>query len=137
MSSSAVLATAFARVGLPGDFGGTYFMTQLIGTGRTRELFMLPEMISPERALELGLVNWVCAPETLPAEASAIAARLAGGPSIAYRYMKENLNRALTDDANICMDIEATHHVHCMYSADQREAAAAFVEKREPVFNGA
>ena len=82
-------------------------------------------------------MNWTCAPEELAAEGSAVATRLARGPSIAYRYMKENLNRALIDDANRCMDIEATHHVHCMFTTDHREAAAAFLEKREPVFVGA
>jgi 2-(1,2-epoxy-1,2-dihydrophenyl)acetyl-CoA isomerase len=137
MSSSAVLATAFAQVGLPGDFGTSYFLTRLIGTGRAKEMFFLPEFLSAERAEALGLVNWVYAPEHLPEEAASIAGRLATGPTIAYRYMKENLNRAINGGVDECLDLEATHHVHCTYTADHREAARAFVEKRKPVFAGA
>jgi len=137
MSSDAVLMTAFGRVGLSGDFGGTYFTTQLIGAARARELYFLSDRVTSERAVELGLANWSCAPEQLAAEASSLAGRLASGPSIAYRYMKENLNRAIAGDVDDCLDLEATHHVHCMFTADHREAAMAFVEKREPLFIGA
>jgi 2-(1,2-epoxy-1,2-dihydrophenyl)acetyl-CoA isomerase len=64
------------------------------------------------------------------------ARRLAGGPSVAYRYMKENLNRAVHGGLEECMDLEVTHHVHTGLTADHREAALAFVEKREPRFQG-
>lgn len=136
MSSASTLSTAFSRVGLPGDFGIAYFMTLLIGTARSRELMFLSDPVPAGRVVELGLANWHCAPDVLAEQAATVAARLAAGPSIAYRYMKENLNRALTGDARECMDLEATHHVHCMATADHREAAAAFVDKREPVFAG-
>lgn len=134
MSTEAILMTAFGRVGLPGDFGGSYFATQLIGTARARELYFLSDRVSAERSVELGLANWAFSPEALAEQAAAIAGRLASGPSTAFRYMKENLNRAMTGEAGDCMDIEATHHVHCTSTADHREAALAFVEKREPVF---
>jgi 2-(1,2-epoxy-1,2-dihydrophenyl)acetyl-CoA isomerase len=137
MSTSAILMTAFGRVGLSGDFGGTYFMTQLIGAARARELYFLSDRIDAERAVQLGLSNWSCDPVGLPEQGLVMAQRLAKGPSIAYRYMKENLRRALSGDANDCLDIEATHHVHCMFTTDHRQAAAAFVDKRDPVFIGA
>ncbi len=136
MSTDAVLMTAFSRVGLSGDFGGTYFMTRLIGAARSRELYFLSERVSAPRALDLGLSNWVSAPNSLATEASDVARRLASGPGVAYRYMKENLNRAMTGEVDDCLDIEATHHVHCMSTTDHREAAAAFIAKREPVFVG-
>ena len=67
----------------------------------------------------------------------ALARRLAAGPAVAYRYMKENLNRAAAGgDVTECLDLEATHHVHTGLTEDHREAAKAFVEKREPVFKG-
>src|SRR5580693_4113137 len=62
--------------------------------------------------------------------------RLAQGPSVAYRYMKENLNRAVSGELGDCMDLEATHHVHTGLTQDHREAAQAFVDKREPHFHG-
>ncbi len=136
MASSAIMTTAFAKVGFSGDYGGTYFMTQLVGAAKARELYFLSDRVSAEEALRLGLSNWVCPPEDLAAKTREIALRLANGPTIAYRYMKENLNRAMAGDVDDCLDLEATHHVHCGQSEDHREATKAFVEKREPVFKG-
>jgi 2-(1,2-epoxy-1,2-dihydrophenyl)acetyl-CoA isomerase len=136
MASSAILTTAFAKVGFSGDYGGTYFLTQLVGSAKAREMYYLSDRVSADEALRLGLTNWVCAPEELAAKAAEIAARLAAGPTIAYRYMKENLNRAMGGEVDECLDMEATHHVHTGQTADHREAAKAFVEKREPVFVG-
>jgi len=136
MASSAILTTAFARVGFSGDYGGTYFLTQLVGSAKARELYYLSERVSAEEALRLGLTNWVCAPEDLATRTREIALRLAHGPTVAFRYMKENLNRAMHGDVDDCLDLEATHHVHCGQTEDHREASKAFVEKREPVFKG-
>ena len=136
MARTAIMTTAFARVGFSGDYGGTYFLTQLVGSAKAREMYFLSDRVNAEEALRLGLTNWVCEPEELAARAREVAARLAGGPTIAYRYMKENLNRAMAGDWDDCMDLEATHHVHLGQTADHKEAAKAFVEKREPVFTG-
>ena len=92
--------------------------------------------MSAEEALRLGLTNWVCEPEELTARTQEIAGRLARVPSIAYRYMKENLNRAMAGEVDDCLDLEATHHIHCVATEDYRDAVRAFVEKREPVFRG-
>jgi 2-(1,2-epoxy-1,2-dihydrophenyl)acetyl-CoA isomerase len=136
MASNAILTTAFARVGFSGDYGGTYFLTQLIGSAKARELYYLSDRVSAEEALRLGLANWVCEPEALAAKTREIALRLARGPTVAFRYMKENLNRAMGGDVDDCLDLEATHHVHCGQTQDHREATKAFVEKREPAFVG-
>jgi 2-(1,2-epoxy-1,2-dihydrophenyl)acetyl-CoA isomerase len=136
MASTAIMTTAFARVGFSGDYGGTYFLTQLVGSAKARELYYLSERVTADEALRLGLANWVVAPEALEAKTREIALRLAHGPTVAYRYMKENLNRAMSGEWDDCLDLEATHHVHCGQTADHREAAKAFVEKREPVFTG-
>jgi 2-(1,2-epoxy-1,2-dihydrophenyl)acetyl-CoA isomerase len=69
-------------------------------------------------------------------KAMEIAGRISAGPTVAYRYMKENLNRALAGEVDDCMDLEATHHVHCGQTTDHKEAAKAFVEKRQPTFVG-
>ena len=68
MASTAIMTTAFARVGFSGDYGGTYFMTQLVGAAKARELYFLSERVNAEEALRLGLVNWICAPEDLAAQ---------------------------------------------------------------------
>lgn len=136
MASNAILTTAFARVGFSGDYGGSYFLTQLVGSAKARELYFLSDRVSADEALRLGLTNWVCAPEDLTARTREIALRLASGPSVAYRYMKENLNRAMAGEIDDCLDLEATHHIHCGQTEDHREATLAFVAKREPVFKG-
>src|SRR5258707_1828950 len=136
MSRTAILTTAFARVGFSGDYGGTYFLTQLVGSAKARELYYLSERVSAEEALRLGLTNLVCEPDELAARTQEIARRLARGPTVAYRYMKENLNRAMGGDVDDCLDLEATHHIHCVATDDYRDAVRAFVEKREPVFRG-
>jgi len=136
-SSRALLTTAFAKVGFSGDFGGSYFLTQLVGAAKARELYYLSDRVDAQEALRLGLVNWVAPEDELWVRAMEIGRRLASGPSIAYRYMKENLNRALAGGSlDDCLDLEATHHVHSGFTEDHRNAARAFVEKREPVFKG-
>jgi 2-(1,2-epoxy-1,2-dihydrophenyl)acetyl-CoA isomerase len=130
------MTTAFAKVGFSGDYGGSYFMTQLIGSAKARELYFLSDRISADQALELGLTNWVVEPDDLELKTKEIAEKLASGPAVAFRYMKENLNRAMNGDVDDCLDLEATHHIHCGQTHDHRNAVKAFVEKKEPVFEG-
>ena len=136
MAKGAIMTTAFAKVGFSGDYGGTYFLTQLVGSAKARELYYLSDRVSADEALALGLTNWVCEPEDLAAETAKVAARLASGPTVAFRYMKENLNRAMAGEVDDCLDLEATHHVHCAHTEDHKQAVRAFVDKREPVFQG-
>lgn len=137
MVRSAVLTTAFAKVGFPGDYGAGFFLSKMVGAAKARELFYFSDRVSADEALALGLVNWVVEPDDLEARTKEIAQKLASGPSVAFRYMKENLNRALMGaDVDEYLDIETTHQVHCSQTHDHQEAAKAFVEKREPVFLG-
>ncbi len=133
----AVLTTAFARVAFAGDYGGTWFLSQLVGSGKAKELYYFSERLSAEDAERLGIVNAIFGPADFEREVMARARRLAEGPSIAYRYMKENLNRAAAGgELADCMDLEVTHHVHTALTEDHREASRAFVDKREPRFHG-
>lgn len=135
-AAGAILTTAFAKVGFAGDFGGTWFLTHMVGPARAKELYYFSERITAEEAERLGLVNAVFPAGDLESEVMGRARRLATGPTLAYRYMKENINRALHADLVECLDLEATHHIHTGLTEDHREAARAFVEKREPVFRG-
>jgi 2-(1,2-epoxy-1,2-dihydrophenyl)acetyl-CoA isomerase len=132
----AFLTTAFARVALSGDYGGTWFLSRLVGTAKARELYYFSERVSADEALSLGLVNAVFGAAVFEAEVTARARRLAAGPRTTYRYMKENLNRAVHGDLAEASDLEVTHHIHSGLTEDHREAAQAFVEKREPKFGG-
>ena len=111
-------------------------MSRLIGSAKARELYFLSEKVSMVEAERLGLINAVFPEESLQDEVHAVAKRLAEGPTVAYRYMKENLNRAVNGEMGECLDMEAVHHIHCGQTRDHKEAAQAFVEKREPVFEG-
>jgi 2-(1,2-epoxy-1,2-dihydrophenyl)acetyl-CoA isomerase len=132
----AVLTTAFGRVGLAGDYGGTWFLTQLVGSSKARELYYFSERLSAAEAEQLGIVSAVFPAADFEQEVMARARKLASGPAIAYRYMKENLNRAVAGELGDCMDLEATHHIHTTLTEDHREAARAFAAKREPQFRG-
>jgi 2-(1,2-epoxy-1,2-dihydrophenyl)acetyl-CoA isomerase len=133
---SAVLTTAFARVGFSGDYGGTWFLTRLVGSAKARELYYFSDRLPAADAQRLGIINAVFPAADFDVEVRQRALRLASGPRVAYRYMKENLNRAVDGELGECMDIEATHHVHTGLTEDHRAAANAFVERREPRFAG-
>ena len=135
-STNARLVTAFKDVAYSGDFGGSYFLTRLVGPSKAKELYFLSERLDAERAQGLGLVNFVFPDEELLDRTKAIAAKLAAGPRLAYRYMKRNLNAAETMTLGEVMDLEAWHHTRCGMTDDHLEGARAFVEKRKPVFKG-
>ena len=135
-SDTARFATAFARVGYSGDFGGSWYLTQLVGTAKARELYYTAELVDAKQALALGLVNRVVPDDRLEDEALALAGKIARGPRIALRYMKRNLNAAESGTLRELLDLEAWHHTRTGQTEDHRAAAQAFVEKREPIFRG-
>ena len=133
---SAKITTAFGKVGLSGDFGGTYFLTKLLGSARARELYMTSPILGARDALAIGLVTRVVADDQVDAAARELARSLASGPTVTLGHMKHNLNLAEHASLAECLDNEAWRHMLCMTTADHREAAAAFVEKRAPRFTG-
>jgi 2-(1,2-epoxy-1,2-dihydrophenyl)acetyl-CoA isomerase len=135
-ADSARFATAFARVAYSGDFGGSWFLAQLVGTAKARELYFTADVVDAREALALGLVNRVVPDARLEEDTHALAGRLARGPRIALAYMKRNFNAGERGTLAACLDLEAWHHTRCGLTEDHRDAARAFVEKREPVFRG-
>ena len=135
-ADNARLGTAFARVGYSGDYGGTWSMTQLVGSAKARELYFLPDMLDANEALRVGLVNRVFPAASFRDDVHAVAKRIANGPTIAYSYMKANLNLALTHEFRELLDREAWGQTMTGRTEDHREAVKAFLEKREPTFKG-
>ena len=135
-STRGFLITSFARLGLSGDYGGTWFLTQLIGPAKAREIYFTAERVDAQTGLELGIYNRVVPADSLGEEAHALAARIAAGPPIALRWMKANLNRALEADLETCLRYEADRMVRGALTDDYVEAVAAFAEKRKPDFKG-
>lgn len=135
-SENARFATAFARVGYSGDFGGSYYLTKLVGTAKARELYYTAEILDARQALALGLANRVVPDGDLEQETRALAERLARGPRVALRYMKRNMNAAESGTLGELLDLEAWHHSRTGETEDHLEAARAFVDKRDPAFKG-
>ena len=135
-AQSARLVTAFAKVGFSGDFGGSYFLSKLVGTGKARELYYTAASLDAAQALALGIVNRVVADVDLVATTMDLARGLAHGPRVALRAMKQNFNAAESGSLAQLLDLEAQHQVETGRTEDHQEAARAFVEKRPPVFKG-
>jgi 2-(1,2-epoxy-1,2-dihydrophenyl)acetyl-CoA isomerase len=135
-ANNAKMTTAFSKVGLAGDYGGSWFLTHLVGAAKVRELYFMADVITGEEAAALGIVNKSVPAEELPQVAAAYARRLASLPTVAIGYMKRNLNVAAHATLSEVLDLEATHMVRTMMTADHASAAKAFVEKRAPEFAG-
>ncbi len=135
-ADTAFLSTAYARIGLSGDYGIAWLLTRVVGPGRARELMLTAERISAPTAEKIGLVNRVAPAESLQLEAMEMARRLANGPQVAFAYMKDNLDEALVIDHATAIDQEADRLLKSRSTNDHREAVKAFAEKREPSFTG-
>ena len=133
---SARFVTAFAKVGFSGDFGGSYFLSKLVGTGKARELYFTAEPLDAAQALALGIANRVVPDAELAAVTMDFAKKLARGPRIALAAMKQNFNAAENGSLSELLNLEARRQIETGNTEDHKEAARAFVEKRAPVFRG-
>ncbi|MCY4377811.1 MAG: enoyl-CoA hydratase-related protein [Spirochaetaceae bacterium] len=133
---TAKLTTAYAKVGLSGDSGISYFLPRLVGAAKARELCFLADVITGREAHEMGLVTKVAAADTFAEEARAYAEYLASLPTVAVGYMKEALNAAGHRSLGDVLDLEAENVVRAMRTEDHQQAAAAFVKKEPVTFKG-
>lgn len=125
-------ATAFASVGLAGDYGVAWLLNTLVGHARASALMMLGERVPAEELMALGLLHSIVEQDELPDAAHALASSLANGPRHALAGIKANLREAVGSDLTTCMDAEVVRHMETGLTADHREAVSAFVEKRAP-----
>jgi 2-(1,2-epoxy-1,2-dihydrophenyl)acetyl-CoA isomerase len=135
-SAGAKFGTAYANVGYGGDYGTTWNLTRLLGEAKAKELFFLPDVIDAEEALRIGLVNRVLPAETFMKDAQEVAQRIANGPLVSYRWMKENINQSSVVDFETMLDKESVTHTLCGATEDHQEGVTAFMEKRQPSFKG-
>jgi 2-(1,2-epoxy-1,2-dihydrophenyl)acetyl-CoA isomerase len=135
-SDKAFFVSSFAKIGTPGDYGGSFFLTQLVGPSKAKEIYMFSERVPAAEALALGMVNRVVADAELDAATDAFAQRLAQGPALALRAIKQNIHAAAHATVEELFDLEARNMIRCRLSDDCAEALAAFQQKREPKFAG-
>ncbi|MCW2618445.1 MAG: fadB [Modestobacter sp.] len=135
-AAGAKFTTAFAGIGLSSDSGLASRLVHCVGGSRAAELLLLPEPFTAETAGQWGLVHRVVAPEQVLAESRALAARLAAGPTLAYRAIKTVLATAATDSLEDTLALEASLQSGLGTTADHREAVEAFLAKRPAEFAG-
>ena len=135
-ADDAKLTTAFSKIGLSGDFGGSYFLNHLVGAAKAREMYFTGEVVLGAQAALIGLVNRSVPKDQLAPAAHAWALELAALPTLAIGYMKRNLNAGLRGSLSEVLDLEAIHMIRTFETEDHKAAAIAFVEKKLPQFLG-
>ena len=135
-ADTASFVLAFGRVGLVPDSGTTWFLPRLVGPARAAELALVGDPLSAADAERWGLVNRVVPVVELPAEARALALRLAAGAPRAIALTKRALNRSFEASLDAQLEDEAALQGIAGRTADHREGVAAFLEKRPPRFTG-
>jgi 2-(1,2-epoxy-1,2-dihydrophenyl)acetyl-CoA isomerase len=135
-AAGAKFTTAFTGIGLSSDSALAARLVHSVGASRATQLLLLPEPFVAETAEQWGLVHRVVPAEEVLGEATALARRLAAGPTAAYRAVKTVLASAATDSLEDTLALEARLQTRLGQTADHLEAVAAFLAKRAPEFTG-
>jgi 2-(1,2-epoxy-1,2-dihydrophenyl)acetyl-CoA isomerase len=135
-AKSAKFIQIFVKRGMVPDCGGTYFLPRLVGLAKAKELIMTGEPVLADDALALGMVNRVVEDGRLMEEATALAAKLAKGPTRSIGMIKHLVNRSYESDLMSQLDMEAAFQGLATATEDMREGWTSFFEKREPKFQG-
>jgi 2-(1,2-epoxy-1,2-dihydrophenyl)acetyl-CoA isomerase len=135
-AEEATFGQNFAKVGLFPDYGGTYFLPQLVGPAKAAELFYTGDMIDAKTALGLRIVNHVVPGAQLEAEVKSLAQKIALGPGVAIRAVKRTLFGSEKKELAQALEQEVQEQVHCYLSEDCSEGIRAFFDKRPPKFQG-
>ncbi len=135
-SESASFGQNFAKVGLFPDYGGTYFLPELVGPANAAEMFYTGDMIDAQKALRLGIVNAVVPAAQLEAETRALAQRIGQGPRVAIRAVKQMLFAQAKQKLTEALEYEVEEQMKCFASEDCAEGISAFLGKRKPNFQG-
>lgn len=136
MSTDAVMRTSYARIGLSGDLGLSFFLQRLAGPAKATELLFLNEKLDADACEKIGIANRVVSSTEFQDKALAMAKTLAAGPTVAFRCMKQNLHTAASGSLEQTIEREAYNTARCVRTKDVKEATLAFREKRDPEFKG-
>jgi 2-(1,2-epoxy-1,2-dihydrophenyl)acetyl-CoA isomerase len=136
LSDRAKFGEIFVKRGLMPDGGGTFHLPRLVGLGRALELLFTGDVIDAEEAFRIGLGNRVIPAADFEAEVRAFAARLAAGPPLVYRAVKEAVYASLDGDLDGALERELRGQVRLLQSTDFIEGVTAFLQKRAPTFRG-
>jgi len=135
-ADDAIFTLAYRHIGLSADGGATYFLPRVVGERRALELTLLGERFDAQRALSLGIVNWVVPVASLETETTKLAKRLAAGPTAVYGRSKRLIQQSLDQSLESQLQAEAESFAQSAIGADFKEGVRAFVAKRPPRFSG-
>ncbi len=136
IAREAYISQIFVKRGLVPDFGGLYLLPRYVGLAKAKELLFTGENVDGEEALRLGIANRVLAPDELLPEARAFAKKLASGPTVAIGLAKQGIHRGLESGLDAVLEFESLAQSIIRTTSDAFEAISAFLEKREPDFQG-
>jgi 2-(1,2-epoxy-1,2-dihydrophenyl)acetyl-CoA isomerase len=136
MAHDASLLMAFSNIGLVPDAGATWFLVRQLGYGRAFEFAAEGDRLSANRCLDLGLANRVVPAQTLADVSLAWALKMARRPTLALALTKQALHFAQTNDLSAAVEYEARMQQQAYQSADFTEGVTAFIQKRDPNFQG-
>jgi enoyl-CoA hydratase/carnithine racemase len=136
LAEGAYLQEKFVKIGLMPDGGGTFWLPRLIGIGRAMEMILLGEPVDAARAEALGLANRVVPAAQIREEGMKLAQRLAAGPPLAYAEIKRAVRAGLGGTIDVALEMEKKGQLKCLTSNDCFEGVGAWMQKREPEFQG-
>jgi len=135
-SEAAKFGETFVRIGIHPDWGGTWLLPRMIGTGRALEMMMTGRMVDAAEALAIGIVERVVAADALANETTKLAQTIAQGPPLAIAGIKRALVASRTNTLRAQVELESEHQIEAFRSRDAAEGMAAFFEKRVAKFEG-
>jgi 2-(1,2-epoxy-1,2-dihydrophenyl)acetyl-CoA isomerase len=136
VSDKSVFTAAFSKIAYPGDYGGSYFITKRVGPTWAKRLYFLSNKIGPETAHKIGLVDEVHPDAELEARVMELAQRLAKGPPVAYRFIKQNIFAAETENMDTVLALESNNQTRARFTEDWRLATGSFLSGKEIEFKG-
>mgnify|MGYP000246937064 CR=1 FL=1 len=135
-SDSASIGFVFNQVGLSVDGGTSYLLPRVVGVNKAKELVFTGEILGAAEADNLGLFNHVYADEEFEDQAGAMVDRIASGPTVAYRQLKQAIRQSWSNDYDAQLDLEAKLQGACGQTRDFKEGVVAFLEKRPARYEG-
>lgn len=136
VSERASFGEVFVKRGLMPDGGGTWLLPRIVGLGRALELLLTGDLVDADEAYRIGLANRVVPAAELAGRTQELAERLAAGPPLVHRLVKRSVYAGLDGDLAAALDREATGQLQLLASADFTEGITAFLQKRDPRFQG-
>jgi enoyl-CoA hydratase/carnithine racemase len=135
-SDRGVFGEIFVKRGLMPDGGGTWHLPRIVGLGRALEMMLSGELVHADEALRIGLANRVFPYAEVATRTHALAAAIAKGPPLVHRAVKRAIYAGLDGDLPAALDREAVGQLKLLASRDFAEGISAFLQKREPSFEG-